>query len=239
MKRSIYDEDHEAFRASVREFLERSVIPHVEEHARDKALPREFWLEAGKQGFLGLEIPEEYGGVEAGDYRFNAVLRRGARTRSTPRWARAFGIHADIVAPYLVELDHARSSASAGCPASQRRDPDRDRDDRAVRRLRPRGAEDHRGPRRRRLGHQRLQDLHHQRLLRRPGRRRGAHRPGEEGARHHALRRRDRAPRASPAAASSTRSARTSPTPPSCSSRTSAAQRRRHRSASSTAASST
>ena len=74
MKREIYDEDHEAFRGSVREFLDRSVKPHLEEHIENKALPRDFWLEAGKQGFLGLEIPEEFGGAEAGDYRFNAVL---------------------------------------------------------------------------------------------------------------------------------------------------------------------
>ncbi|MDO9496094.1 MAG: acyl-CoA dehydrogenase family protein, partial [Nocardioides sp.] len=48
MKREIYDEDHEAFRASVKEFLDRSVVPQAEQHATDKALPREFWLEAGR-----------------------------------------------------------------------------------------------------------------------------------------------------------------------------------------------
>jgi hypothetical protein len=47
MKREIYDEDHEAFRGSVREFLDRSVKPHLEEHLENKALPRDFWIEAG------------------------------------------------------------------------------------------------------------------------------------------------------------------------------------------------
>jgi long-chain-acyl-CoA dehydrogenase len=103
MKRSIYDEDHEAFRASVREFLERSVIPHVEQHAADKAIPRDFWLEAGKQGFLGLEIPEEHGGAEAGDYRFNAVLLEELN-KVNAALGSCVGIHADITAPYLVEL---------------------------------------------------------------------------------------------------------------------------------------
>jgi len=103
MKRSIYDEDHEAFRASVREFLERSVIPNVEQHAADKAIPREFWLEAGKQGFLGLEIPEEHGGAEAGDYRFNAVLLEELN-KVNAALGSCVGIHADITAPYLVEL---------------------------------------------------------------------------------------------------------------------------------------
>jgi long-chain-acyl-CoA dehydrogenase len=106
MRRSIYDEDHEAFRGSVREFLDRSVVPHVEEHAAQKALPREFWLEAGKQGFLGLEVPEQYGGqIEEGekDYRFNAVLLEEL-SKVNAALSSCVGIHADIVAPYLVEL---------------------------------------------------------------------------------------------------------------------------------------
>jgi alkylation response protein AidB-like acyl-CoA dehydrogenase len=103
MKRTIYDEDHEAFRASVKEFLDRQVVPNLEEHAAQKAIPREFWLEAGKQGFLGLEIPEEFGGSEAGDYRFNAVLTEEL-AKVNMALPSCVGIHADIVAPYLVHL---------------------------------------------------------------------------------------------------------------------------------------
>src|SRR3954468_10615183 len=103
MRRSIYDEDHEAFRSSVREFLDRQVKPDLEEHAEEKRIPREFWLEAGKQGFLGLEVPEKYGGSEAGDYRFNAVLTEEL-AKVNMALPSCVGIHADIVAPYLVHL---------------------------------------------------------------------------------------------------------------------------------------
>ncbi|HEY1134137.1 MAG TPA: acyl-CoA dehydrogenase family protein [Nocardioides sp.] len=103
MKREIYDEDHEAFRSSVREFLERSVIPDVEAYAEKKGIPREFWLAAGKQGFLGLEIPEEYGGAGAGDYRFNAVMGEEL-SKVNAALGSCWGIHADITAPYLVAL---------------------------------------------------------------------------------------------------------------------------------------
>jgi alkylation response protein AidB-like acyl-CoA dehydrogenase len=103
MERTIYEDDHEAFRLSVREFLDREVTPHVEEYAENHALPREFWLGAGKQGFLGLEIPEEFGGSEAGDYRFNAVLAE-EMAKVNMALASCTGIHADIVAPYLVHL---------------------------------------------------------------------------------------------------------------------------------------
>jgi long-chain-acyl-CoA dehydrogenase len=103
MQRSIYDEDHEAFRESVKEFLQRQVVPHLEDYQASKAIPRDFWLEAGKQGFLGLEIPEEYGGSEAGDYRFNAVLTEEL-SKVNMALPSCVGIHADIVAPYLVHL---------------------------------------------------------------------------------------------------------------------------------------
>ena len=103
MKREIYDEDHEAFRASVKEFVDRSVLPHAEEHIKAKALPREFWLEAGKQGLLGLCIPEECGGSDAGDFRFNAVLQEEL-AKVGAAYPTCHGIHADITAPYIVEL---------------------------------------------------------------------------------------------------------------------------------------
>lgn len=103
MKRTIYDEDHEAFRSSVKEFLDRSVVPDVEQYAADKAIPRDFWVEAGKQGFLGLEVPEEYGGSGAEDYRFNAVLLE-EMNKVNAALGSCVGIHADIVAPYLVHL---------------------------------------------------------------------------------------------------------------------------------------
>jgi long-chain-acyl-CoA dehydrogenase len=103
MERTIYEADHESFRQSVKEFLDREVQPHLEQHLEDKAIPREFWLEAGKQGFLGLEIPEEYGGSEAGDYRFNAVLTEEL-SKVNMALPSCVGIHADIVAPYLVHL---------------------------------------------------------------------------------------------------------------------------------------
>ncbi|WP_235734450.1 acyl-CoA dehydrogenase family protein [Nocardioides alcanivorans] len=103
MKRSIYNDDHDSFRASVAAFLDREVKPHVEDYAADKALPREFWTGAGRQGFLGLEIPEEYGGVEAGDYRFNAVVAE-EMNKVNAALGSCWGIHADITAPYIVEL---------------------------------------------------------------------------------------------------------------------------------------
>ena len=103
MKRDIYDADHESFRDSVRSFLDREVKPSWEKYIEAKQFPREMWLAFGRQGLLGLEIPEQYGGSEAGDFRYNAVLCEELGKVSMSL-SSCHGIHADIVAPYLVEL---------------------------------------------------------------------------------------------------------------------------------------
>lgn len=103
MQRTVYDDDHEAFADSVRSYLDRHVTARLPEFVEARALPRELWLEAGKQGFLGLEVPEQYGGSEADDYRFNAVLT-AELAKVSVGLSSCFGIHYDVVAPYLVEL---------------------------------------------------------------------------------------------------------------------------------------
>ena len=103
MKRTIYDEDHEAFRVSARTWVDREIRPRMDEFIEAKAFPRDIWISAGKQGFLGLEIPEEFGGSDAKDYRFNAVLSEELSSVSAAL-SSCMGIHADIVAPYLADL---------------------------------------------------------------------------------------------------------------------------------------
>ncbi|MBE7370226.1 acyl-CoA dehydrogenase family protein [Dermacoccus barathri] len=103
MPRNIYDEDHEAFRSSAREFVERTLAPRAEEMIRDHVIARDIWEEAGKQGFFGLCIPEEYGGAGIEDYRFNAIFAEEI-SKFTAAVASCFGIHSDVTAPYIVSL---------------------------------------------------------------------------------------------------------------------------------------
>jgi long-chain-acyl-CoA dehydrogenase len=103
MRRPIFDADHDSFRESCAAFLAKAAAPHLESFIEDKGLPREFWLEAGRQGLLGLEIPETYGGSAAGDFRFNAVWSEELSKVSAALGSCA-GIHCDIVVPYLVDL---------------------------------------------------------------------------------------------------------------------------------------
>ncbi|WP_267242039.1 acyl-CoA dehydrogenase family protein [Streptomyces sp. PR69] len=102
MKRQIFTAEHDAFRETVRAFLAKEVLPHYEQWERDGIVSRAAWRAAGRQGLLGLAVPEEYGGGGEPDFRYAAVLaeeftRAGAA-------GLAVGLHNDIVGPYLTSL---------------------------------------------------------------------------------------------------------------------------------------
>ena len=103
MKRTLFDEEHEAFRDSCRTFVDRNLRPNQEKHAAEHGFGRQMWLELGKQGFLGLNIPEQYGGSSVGDPRFSMILAEELSKLSFA-YSSCVGIHADCVAPYLVDL---------------------------------------------------------------------------------------------------------------------------------------
>jgi alkylation response protein AidB-like acyl-CoA dehydrogenase len=103
VRRTLFNDDHDAFRESVRSFAERVLIPGYPKFVQQRSIDREVWLEAGRLGLLGLEVPEQYGGTGAEDFRFNAVANEEF-AKVSMGFASCLGIHADICAPYLVTL---------------------------------------------------------------------------------------------------------------------------------------
>jgi alkylation response protein AidB-like acyl-CoA dehydrogenase len=103
MQRTIFNEDHDAFRESCRTFVDRTLRPHQEKHIAHHELGRQVWLELGKQGFLGLNVPEEYGGAGVDDLRFSLILAEEL-SRLAFAYSSCVGIHTNCVAPYLVDL---------------------------------------------------------------------------------------------------------------------------------------
>ncbi|MFF4607206.1 acyl-CoA dehydrogenase family protein [Streptomyces sp. NPDC001339] len=102
MQRQLYTADHEAFRGTVRTFLAKEVTPHYEQWEKDGIVSRDVWRAAGRQGLLGLAVPEEYGGGGQPDYRYSAVLAEEfARAGAA---GLAIGLHNDIIGPYLTSL---------------------------------------------------------------------------------------------------------------------------------------
>ena len=105
MRRSRYDAEHKAFQDSVRAFMQREVVPRHAEWEQAGKVDRAVWIEAGKQGFLGFEVPEEFGGSGIRDFRYNTIL--GEETMAIGATGLGFGLHNDIVLPYLLELGTA------------------------------------------------------------------------------------------------------------------------------------
>jgi alkylation response protein AidB-like acyl-CoA dehydrogenase len=102
VQRDLYTDDHEAFRQTVRGFLDRHVVPFHDQWEADGIVDRGVWLEAGKHGLLGFNVPEEYGGGGVNDFRFNSVLTEEVvRSRAS---GIGFGLHNDVIAPYLLRL---------------------------------------------------------------------------------------------------------------------------------------
>ncbi|MDR3453348.1 MAG: acyl-CoA dehydrogenase family protein [Rhodoferax sp.] len=98
IKRNLFSEDHEAFRDTVRKFIDREIAPHHAQWEADGVVPRELWLKAGAAGMLCCTIPEEYGGIGA-DYLFDVVVfEEMARSGYT---GPGFLIHCDLVATYV------------------------------------------------------------------------------------------------------------------------------------------
>jgi alkylation response protein AidB-like acyl-CoA dehydrogenase len=101
-ERTLFEPEHDLFRESFRAFLERHVAPHHGAWEKDKIVDRGVWLEAGKQGFLGMSVPEEYGGGGTPDFRYNTIV-----TEEIVRGGfngLGFALHNDVVAPYLTRL---------------------------------------------------------------------------------------------------------------------------------------
>jgi alkylation response protein AidB-like acyl-CoA dehydrogenase len=102
VRRTLYDDDHEAFRASVRTFVEKEITPHVDTWAAAGMVPRELFTAAGRQGFLGMDVPEEFGGGGVADFRFNAVLAEELLRVPDSGAGLGLSLHNDICVPYFL-----------------------------------------------------------------------------------------------------------------------------------------
>ena len=75
--RTLFNEDHEAFRDTVRKFCENEIVPHTERWETQQHVDRDIWTKAGEAGFLNATMPEEYGGSEA-DKLYSAIAHHAS-----------------------------------------------------------------------------------------------------------------------------------------------------------------
>ncbi|MFM9978369.1 MAG: acyl-CoA dehydrogenase family protein [Sphingomonadaceae bacterium] len=98
LARTVYTEDHEAFRQSVRSFIKAEVVPHSDRWDEAGIVDKAIWPKAGAVGMLCPTVPEEYGGLGL-DFGYNAIIDEEISYGGT---ALGFSLQSDIVVNYIV-----------------------------------------------------------------------------------------------------------------------------------------
>jgi alkylation response protein AidB-like acyl-CoA dehydrogenase len=122
MRRSLFDDLHEDFRASFRTFLAREVLGdegRYGEWEREGIVPREAYEAAGRGGFLGMAVPERHGGAGADDFRLNMVIGEECQRVAVGSFGLGCSVHTDICLPYFLtycnEEQRGRWLAGVAC----------------------------------------------------------------------------------------------------------------------------
>jgi alkylation response protein AidB-like acyl-CoA dehydrogenase len=102
VRRELFESDHVAFGEAVRAFMDRDVVPHLAEWDATGVVSRDLFTTAGKAGFLGTAIPEEYGGGGVEDFRFNVVIGEEAIRAGATAAGLGITLHNDIALPYFL-----------------------------------------------------------------------------------------------------------------------------------------
>ncbi len=96
-----YTEEHRIFREAVKRFFAKEIIPYADEWEEAGIVPKSVWLKMGEQGFLCMDVPEEYGGLGA-DFLYSVILTE--ELGKTGNTGLAAPLHSDIVVPYIASF---------------------------------------------------------------------------------------------------------------------------------------
>jgi len=98
MGRNVYTEEHDIFKSTFRKYLEKEVVPYLEEWEEEGGVPRSAWKKMGEQGFLCPWLEEKYGGSEA-DFQYSIIINQELSRIGANEFS--VGLHSDVVAPYI------------------------------------------------------------------------------------------------------------------------------------------
>lgn len=99
--RTLFEPEHEAFRESFAAFVAKELVPEFPQWEADGIIPREVFGRAGQFGFVGMAIPEQYGGGGVADFRFNQVIGEEGAAAGIPGAIAAITLHNDVCTPYF------------------------------------------------------------------------------------------------------------------------------------------
>ncbi len=104
MQRTLFEDEHELFRDSVRAFIAKELVPHHDEWEEAGIVDRDLFTKAGAQGFLGMAVPEDLGGGGVTDFRYNVVIAEEIQRGGVNAAGLGWTLHNDICLPYFLTL---------------------------------------------------------------------------------------------------------------------------------------
>jgi len=104
VKRSLYNEDHVAFADSFRRFVAQEITPDYLQWEAEGIAPRSLYKKAGDNGFIGMAIPQEFGGGGSHDFRFNSVIAEELAYAGIGGAGQGLTLHNDITTPYFTDI---------------------------------------------------------------------------------------------------------------------------------------
>jgi alkylation response protein AidB-like acyl-CoA dehydrogenase len=102
VKRTIFEDEHRAYRETVRGFLASEVVPNHERWEREGIVPRELFAKAARQGLLAMSVAERYGGAGVADFRFNQIVVEEVAYAGVAGSGLGITLHNDICLPYFL-----------------------------------------------------------------------------------------------------------------------------------------
>ena len=100
MRRAIFTPEHDAFRDAIRQFLVKEVVPDYPAWEKAGAPPRDFYRRAGELGFIGIQVPEKFGGGGEPTFTYNVILTEEAQRACVGLGS--LRVHMDVVLPYFL-----------------------------------------------------------------------------------------------------------------------------------------
>lgn len=98
-----HDSDLELFRDNFRRFLSENIKPHYEQWEKTGIMPRAVWNQLGENGFLCVDLPEQYGGYGV-PTNYSLMLVEEAARAGFGSLATAISCHSEIAAPYILHI---------------------------------------------------------------------------------------------------------------------------------------
>ena len=100
MENMYFSEEHNLFRESLRDFLKKEVVPHIDKWEKTGSIERFIWKKFGDMGFFGISYPEQYGGMDL-DIFYMVILLEELQKINSAGFAAAMWAHAYLAMTHL------------------------------------------------------------------------------------------------------------------------------------------